>query len=479
MPDDFLTGSLQESLLTLLAFDDNHGRQVIGLLDLKYFDRPYRDLAEKIIDFRGRFKRPPGVEHLDDLFDTMLESGDKDRRALVKDMLQSMVRQSHGLNAEFVASRVKDFIRRQTLKDALVRGGERIGQGGDGAEDDVSAILEKALKQRSEAMDLGTRLGDIDSALGFLDHPSETFSWGIKEFDKRGLGPTRKELLLYIAARKRGKSWAMAHLGKEAMLVDKVRVLHLSLEMGEAKVSQRYLQSIFGVAKRPDRNLITRLEMDEFGHVAQLVPGHQVPRLHLQDPDIRSKLAKRMRQSGTRFGNLIIKAFPSGALTMSKLQSYLDYLDARENFTPDLMIVDYPDLFQIDPKNLRTETGRVYVGLRGVADERNMAVVAPSQGNRDATNAREVDETNVAEDISKVATADTVISYSQTKAEKKLKLARLTVTNARNDEDGFSVLISQNYAVGQFCLQSAMISNRYELALREAAGDPDRTTDED
>lgn len=456
--------------MTLLAFDDRHGKQVLGVLDLKYFDRPYRDLAEKIIDFRGRYKKPPGVAHIDDLFDAMLERGNPDQRRQVKDLLGSMVQQHRTLNSEFVAGRVTEFIRRQTLKDGVIRAGERIGQGGANTDDEVAEILEKALKSRVETMHSGTFLDDADMALTFLDHPAESFRWGIPALDKRQLGPTRKEVLMYIAARKRGKTWAMTHLGKQGV-VEGYKTCHISLEMSEAKIAQRYLQSMFAAAKRKDRNLITRLEMDDFGNIEKLVKDHQAPRYNFEDPDIRSKLYARIKQSGMKFGNLVIKDFPSGTLTIGRLNSYLDRLADQEGFIPDMIIIDYPRLMKIGkPEHLRIELGQLFVDIRGIAVERNAALICPHQGNRDATTAKEVDETNASEDISTVATSDTVITYSQTKAEKSLKLARLTVTNARNDEDGLCVLITQNYATGQFCLSSAMVTSRYEMALREAIG---------
>ena len=81
-------------------------------------------------------------------------------------------------------------------------------------------------------------------------------------------------------------------------------------------------------------------------------------------------------------------------------------------------------------------------------------------------NAKVVKDDMVAEDVSKIATADNVITYSQTEQERKLGLARLWVSNARNDEDKFMILISQCYAAGQFCLNSTLMLSDYEEIIR-------------
>ena len=75
----------------------------------------------------------------------------------------------------------------------------------------------------------------------------------------------------------------------------------------------------------------------------------------------------------------------------------------------------------------------------------------------------------VAEDWSKIATADNVLTYSQTKYERPLGLARLFVSNGRNDEDKFEILILQSYAIGQFCLDSTYMYNQYWAKINKLA----------
>jgi len=67
----------------------------------------------------------------------------------------------------------------------------------------------------------------------------------------------------------------------------------------------------------------------------------------------------------------------------------------------------------------------------------------------------------VTEDISKVFTADTVLTYSQTVAEARLGLGRISVDHARNAPKGAMILLSQAYSVGQYVLQSTSLTNAY------------------
>jgi replicative DNA helicase len=135
-----------------------------------------------------------------------------------------------------------------------------------------------------------------------------------------------------------------------------------------------------------------------------------------------------------------------------------------------VLIVDYGDLMQISREHLRVDTGRAFVELRGIAMQRNMALVTATQGNRQSANARVVNHTHVAEDWSKIATADTVCTYSQTAEEKKIGLARILVSAARDARDQYLTLISQSYDTGQFCLDSIYMSAYVQTEVDRLTG---------
>jgi replicative DNA helicase len=126
-----------------------------------------------------------------------------------------------------------------------------------------------------------------------------------------------------------------------------------------------------------------------------------------------------------------------------------------------VIVVDYPDLMKIDPGNARLSIDSIYKDLRGIAVERNAAVVVVSQSHRASANAKTVRSDNVAEAYSKIAHADLVLTYSQTEAEHALGLARLHVAAGRNDQDKFTVVISQQYGMGHFVVDSVMMKGTY------------------
>jgi replicative DNA helicase len=164
----------------------------------------------------------------------------------------------------------------------------------------------------------------------------------------------------------------------------------------------------------------------------------------------------RYRQAG----RLLVQHFPSGMLTYTQLAAYLDMLELTHKFKPDVVLLDYLMLMDVNPRELRVSIGKLTQNLRGMASLRQFALLTVTQGNRLSKDARLVTSKHVAEDWSIVATSDTFITYSQTIEERHRGLARILVDKSRKSGDKWIALITQAYDIGQFSLDSEYM-NRY------------------
>ena len=469
-----LTESLQEAVLAVLAFDQKFGALVAAQVSPEHFDGAYHDIAAAVISYRKRYSKPPGRTHLEDLFSrAKLDPSDRKTHAFRRTLL-NLAALAENINAEYIASRTQDHIRSQKLKTALLQANERYLQGGDDAVQEVEGILQGALRFRETTLDAGTFLHQIERSSLFAPKEDERVfvPLGIPELDKVGIGPTAKRLMLYIGPKSSGKSWASVHVGKQA-LIQKYKVVHIVLEMEEhPELLDRYLQSFFGLATRPDAYIKTNFELDDLGRFVSFKSRKVKPKLDFTDPAVKKWLRNKVGAGGTRFERLVLKAFPSGSLTMAGLRGYLDYLELTQKFIPNVLVVDYPDLMRHDHRDLRLSLSRTFVELRGLAAERNLAVFTPTQSGRDSLGARKVRGRNVTEDVSKLFTADTVLAFSQTEAEERHGLGRLFVEYARNAPKGMEYLLSQSYATGQYVLQSVpLYGSEYWEQLKEVSGE--------
>jgi replicative DNA helicase len=453
-----LSVSLQENLLALLCFDDEYAPLIRNAVEVSLFESaPYRDIAKAAVDFIDRFKHP-AKEHIADLLEDKINGPDRRRGDLYANILTNLYGLRQSLNKEFVINQLTSFVRQQKLKQGIVKAARTLQTGAPDAleiaEREVLSSIDKSL----ELFNPGMFFGSIKS-FNFLKSRDLSFPTGIKELDMRNLGPARKELHVFMAPPKRGKTWWLVNLAKHS-LMDRKKVLHISLEMSEEKMIGRYVQSMFAIAKRPGHQSAPFFEVDGENKFSNMHFKDILDRPCLTDRSIETLLRRNVEKMGVRL-KLVVKEFPTGTLTTNMLKAYLDALDHRYNFTPDLLLLDYLDLMDVPNSDHRLALGKYAKDLRGIAVERNIAVVTPSQTNREGGRASLINEGHVGEDYSKIATADLVLTYNQTMPEKQIGLARLFVANARNDEDKFIVILSQNYSIGQFCMDSAPMPPNY------------------
>ena len=455
--DQRLTGALQENLLTLLVFDDKNCKVLAGSVTPHLFEsKVYREIAGHALDFIEQYGETI-KEHLPDHLEDVLEGEDQRKASTYRKLLDNLFLQRDAVNADYVITQLHKFVRQQHIKAALLKAVEAAESGDiDGAE----VAMHAGLNAQSTIFEPGLSLASPEDVSALSDMPEEEgFTLGIDAFDEAGIYPRRKELFYFIAPRKRGKSWFITHCAKRA-LMQRWSTVIITLEMSEHLYGRRQLQSFFSIGQRDAQVMITKLQRDRAGNLIDVVQ-EKIERETMQDEGIKEKLVSKAKRMFQRRAKFRIKQFPTGSLTLQQLNAYLDGLERFEKFTPDLICIDYPDLMQLDSKNLRLELGQLLIGIRGIAVRRNAAVVAVSQGNRDSETATTVQAAQVAEDISKLGTADNIVTYSQTPEERSMGLARLTAELIRNQTGGLTVLLSQAYAIGQFCLDSIRLNNDY------------------
>lgn len=462
-----LSGALQENILTLLCFDDDNCKLIRAAVKPSLFESAvFRRVAECAVDFIDQYGEAI-KDHLPDHLEDVLKGDDERKARSYKSLLDNLYASKDSVNSAYVLQQLHKFVRLQNLKSTIIKATEALA---DNRVDEAELELQKGMNAQVISFEAGLDLSTPDALMKVLDHPEEEgFNLGIPELDKRGIIPRRKELFTFMAPRGRGKSWFAIHCAKMA-IINRWSVLVVTLEMSERRYGARFLQSFFGLTRREGQARVPRLVLDKNGTLLD-ISNEDLDRMALMNPDDRTAIARKVRREFSKRPRIKIKEFPTQSLTMAQLEAYLEGLERFEKFTPDLIVMDYPDLMDVDAKNLRADLMTITAKLRGLGVKRNASIVALTQGNRESEKATLVTGDQAAEDISKLATADTFITYSQTRAEYKLGLARLFVEKARNEEAKMQVLITQAYSIGQFCLDSVLLDADYWDMLESR--DPD------
>lgn len=462
-----LTNSLQENIITLLVFDTETVPLIINNVSTDLFGNTYyREIARRSIQFYNDFGDAP-KEHIADLFEAELE--DINKKDIYNKVLKALHENKDSINKEYILNSLDKFITLQNLK---ITAKDLLESLQKNDLDKAESVLAKAKKTQVSVFDPGTFLiKDMESTLEFLDHISaDLILTGIKKLDELEICPAPKELYVLVGRSGAGKSWFMCHLGKFAMMQRK-KVLHISLELSEQWVNARYMQGFFSMMSKDklDQKQNTVFTVDRFGSFTDLDLVDLIGTRSLREKGISKVLLEKAKKLLNP--QLIVKFFPTGTLSVGGLNAYLDNLEALYNFIPDIVLLDYLDNMNINPDNLRLELGKTAIDLRGIAGERNLAMVTVAQTNALAEKTQVITRKHLAEDFSKVRVADNLITYNQMKqGEKKLGIGRLYIDKARNSADGQTILMTQNYSIGQFCLQSFNIKDDSYFPLLKAKG---------
>ena len=230
-------------------------------------------------------------------------------------------------------------------------------------------------------------------------------------------GLSAKELAMVVAPPGVGKSLYLVNQGVRALMQNK-KVLYISLEMSEDKIAARF-DSVM--------SLISQKKLKQSFNLLQ----------------------KRLGLFNDNFpnGQLMIKEFPTGLANINDIRSLLVQLRNYEDFSPDVILVDYLELLRPTRDGLAEYQAqqRISEELRGIAVESNVLVWTATQTNRQGRAVKLITDSELADAYGKIRTCDYAISLNQTEEEFDDGLMRCYVMKSRNGKQRFVVPLSLDY----------------------------------
>ena len=401
--------SFQSKIIASLLGNIKFIQTISDILNPSMFDSDSNKwLVKNIKDYYYEYKKQPTLEvikyKIDEMDDDVLKSG-------VIEKLRDVWKNIEASDLEFVQEETLDFCKNQTLKGAIL---ESVDLLENKDYDGIKAIIDEAMKAGS-TRDLGQDY--IESLELRLEESARTTTktpWDvINEIMDGGLG--QGELGVVVAPAGIGKSWTLQALGAGA-LKDGKTVVHYTLELNENYVGLRY-DSIFS--------------------------GVTTANIKYYKEDVQSKISNLP-------GKLLIKYFPTKSATVQTIGSHLKQIELS-GVKPDVVLVDYADILMSvgSFKEKRHAIGTIYEDLRGLAGELEIPIWTASQANRSALEEDVIGADKVAEDYSKVMTADFVMSMSRKVEDKIANTGRFHVIKNRFGIDGITYPATINTNVGQ------------------------------
>lgn len=420
---------IEKKILALLLRDSQFATRVYGLIKPEYFAADVdMVLARIVLKYFDKYRKSPDISILSALLKDALAA--KMIRADLIPELRDRIKELYGKatdvgDKDYIRDQVVAFARDRAIEQALLASVEdkekknyanirkRMEQallvGSDEGGDDYDyweKIETRTEERKSRIAGVATRDG-ITTGIEELDKELYHGGWG------------RKELSCMLGAAKAGKSMSLGEFAKNAALAGH-NVAYLSCEVAAKIVAERIDANISGV-------LMKKLDENAFA------------------------IQEAVKKMESKAGFFNLREYASGTLKCSEIRRYLERKRA-DGVRLDLLVVDYADIMAPEYRtdNFIENMRSIYIDLRAIAFEYDLAVLTATQSNREGAKKVTAGATDVAEDYNKARTVDLMLSINASEAERAAGEARLFFALARNGESDFALRIKQDRAKMRF-----------------------------
>lgn len=413
--------NLQRGLLFFLKTNTDFLIQCSDLIESDYFEYPsHVKFYEKITEYYQRYKKAPNDEFI--LEEIRKELRYNDDLADYSEELEEInqITESYLDNPEYYLNLVENFAKSEAMRRAIESSIHLVKEN---RMDEVISVVQKALLV-SRTVDYGEDYFGNYAERIRLDNKDthvEKFPTVLPamNFHLEG-GNSRKELCMVVAPPGTGKSLYLVNQSVKFLQTGS-NVLYISLEMSEEKIAKRF------------DSVLTLVPVDTLGESGGVLEvNNRLKKFQEKNPDSR----------------LIIKEFPTGQANVNTIRSLLNNLKNREQFEPDVIVVDYLELLRplrfIDSEYLAQQ--RIAEELRGVGMEMNMLIWTASQPNRQGRKVDIITDAELGDSYGKIRVADFAISINQTEEEYDNGFSRVFVMKARDSKQRYVVPMNIDYS---------------------------------
>lgn len=446
----------ERDLLIGLITSEKFCREICPILNPRLLEIEYaRTVSAWIKDFYDNFKKAPGKDIIKLYRARCEEIRDEDLQDNVLTFIEKVCKDYENIktfNDEFALQQAVNYLKARSLKNLNEDIDAYLVSGDISRAENAITKYKLVEKSSGKAVSLIYNAESIVNSFTQEDELLFQFpgAYGAVVGDVH-----REDFISYLAPMKRGKSFALMDAGVVA-IQNRLKVLHVSLEMSEEQMLKRYWTSLTGQLNkdRDDINYSYFEKIDTTSKKCWKIKNKIISRKAVSVAEVQKKQKSLKRLF--RGGDIRIYAVPAYNLTVEQLDLELDRLEQQENYVPDVIIVDYADIMTPSDKgnDYRNQLDGIWKRLRGLAQKRKCVVFTASQSGR-ASIDKDADSKDIAEDIRKLAHITSMVSLNQTRQEKKAGIVRLKQLALREGEAEFrEAVCTQCLSIGRIVTDS-------------------------
>jgi len=425
--------------------------EISSVAQSRLFESSYsRAVASWVLEFFTLTKEAPGRAIEDIYRKRKSEIREDETQEMVGEFLSRLSRDWEANvpnNKAYSAKVAVDWFKMRSLtlmKDQLEA---VIGQGDAKAGEKLIAEYKRVERVNGQGIDLFSDFERVASAFNEAEEELFTLPGDL------GLAigsVNRGDFISFMGPPKRGKTWWLLYLAQRAALTG-CKALHINLEMTENQVTRRIWQSLKGMPRKGE----VHFDVGRFVQDGDKWSLEYRPMTRTFETPTQENIATEIRKikMNARSGGFRVLTFPTTTLTLTDLRTVLHNLEMYENYVPDFISIDYADIMA-DDKGINEERHRlnsIWGGIRGLAQELNVAIATASQsGRKTMSGKKDVEAEDAAEDMRKIAHLTKLITLNQTEEEIAQGLMRLGCKVQREGEAFLDqVVVTQALKIGR------------------------------
>lgn len=377
----------EDLIINQLILNKSFMEKVFPFIQYKYFtDDLERKIVKFILRFWAKYHKQPTWEIVNIYFkdrESSLLDEEKERIVEIIGKIQKL--NSSDISDEYLLDTTESFCQEHSMYNALSDSIELFQSEKNKSSQKILGLVEKASSVFFDFRVGHNYTSDFEERLNYYKSVDIRHETHLKRLNEAiGGGFTRKTISVVLGQPGSGKSRFLVDLGMH-YLKQGMNVLYITLELSEMVIAQRC-----------DANLLD-LNINEI-------------------PDMDAKLleSKVNFLKKKAYGRLFIKEYPTGSASVLHFSQLISELKAKQNFVPDVLIVDYLSIAKpakdIPYHNTFVYSKLITEELRSLAVQTNTMLFTAGQLNRAGWNTSDADMKNVAESAGIIFTADFVMA---------------------------------------------------------------------
>lgn len=490
--------SLEKRIITGMIVSKDYLQEISSFIDLAYFQNSFaKTVATWCLEFYEQYQKEP-FENIQNIYEARLQSLKDEEVEIISKLLSDISERyehSQGINVDYLLDQTVQYFKRREL---------------DIVANNIKFLLDKDKIGEAELQIAGfkkpSRLPvvwsnpfdqeSVDEV--FDDRESDRFFRFPGELGKF-IGNIEREWFIAVTGPfKRGKTWMLQEIAITAMLSG-LRVAFFSLEMQARRMNRRIYQRLTaagngagkfvypcfdclsnqdGSCSLTDRQSEIQLFNErgakpEFDPNSRYIPctscrGNDSNRFivdywfeEIERPSFDpAYVTRQMRAFQKQYKHsLRVISYPRFSANTDDITRDLNLLEKKDDFVPDVILVDYADILRPESGDSATGIDQVdttWKCLARLAGERHALVVTAAQATREALEAAQVKQKHTSLWIGKLAHVDLMLSLNQTPKEKDDGIMRIGIMAHRHEDfnENACCYVLQNLSLGQVHLDS-------------------------